>query len=77
MNTVQENMALVEEARQAVLNHPMCAHFSANAGYYMVYYPPGMFPEGARTPYSTGQRAAYQRLLVVMERHWKENGIHG
>jgi hypothetical protein len=76
MNPI-ENVARVETLKAELNQHPMCARFVEDSGYYTVYYPEGMYPNGARAAHSMGKARALERLLVIMERHWNDNGIHG
>ena len=76
MRNIKEIMAEITDAMIKVKAHPMCAKFVIEGGYYIVYYPPGMHPNGARVSKAMGSARALQRLLEVMERHWYENGIN-
>lgn len=74
MNTPQENLALVERARQEVLNHCMCARFSETETHFLVLFPAGDFTtDGVRASKGMGQRAALQKMLQIMERTWLES----
>lgn len=72
MTIIQDRAALVCERKTAVMNHCMCANFSEDKGYYYVTYPEGYFPDGIRASKGGGKAVALGRILVVMERHWKE-----
>jgi hypothetical protein len=76
MSLVQERMDAVADLVAEVKDHPMCAHFIDEGANYVVYYPDGMYPNGARASTGMGKALALSRLLQVMERHWKENGIN-
>lgn len=76
MPSPRENMARVETLEREVQDHPMCGRFIHERGAYVVYYPDGMFPNGVRASIGMGKALALSRLIEVMERHWKENGIH-
>lgn len=76
MSNPHENMARVETLEREVQDHPMCGRFIRERGAYVVYYPAGMFPNGARASIGMGKALALSRLIGVMERHWMENSIH-
>lgn len=77
MNSIQERISAVLDAIEVVKSHCMCASFEDIGGAFRVIYPYGMFPHGAQANYSgPGKLVALNRLLDVMERHWKENGIY-
>jgi hypothetical protein len=73
--TIQANIEAVAVAKAEVKNHCMCYEFSEDRHYFTVYYPADMYPNGARVARSMGDAKALGRLVEVMERHWKENGI--
>lgn len=72
-----ENTQALREIRQQVETHCMCAKFIEEPTAYVVYYPAGMWPNGCKGSFNrfSGRAAALRRMLEVMERHWKENGI--
>ncbi len=74
---VQQNIDRVKELEEKVKAHCMCANFQDTGSYYLVYYPPGMCLDGAQAAYSCGKAIALERLLDVLERHWKRSGING
>lgn len=71
----QQNAERVRKLIAEVEEHPMCAKFEFVDGLYRVLYPVGFYPNGAQASIGEGRAVALQRLLQVMERHWKENGI--
>lgn len=71
--SVQENIALITAAKIEINNHCMCGRFTEDSNTYTVLYPTGFFPNGARVSKGMGQAKALQRLLDVMERHYREN----
>ena len=74
MSSIQERSALVKERRAAIEAHPMCAKLSEDRGYFYVTYPDGDFPvHGVRASKDGGKWAALGRLLIILERHWKES----
>ena len=75
MQNVIENTAMVEQAMQNILNHCMCLRFEEDATHYRVFYPEDMYPNGVQCSKGMGKRAALQKMLEVMERHWQSNGI--
>ena len=76
MKTIQENISEVKRLEALIESHCMAAQFIKEKGCYLVYYPEGMFPNGAQARYNIGGKAvALTRLLEVIERHWIENGI--
>ena len=74
MPSPRENTAAVEGLRAQVLAHPMCARLREVGGAFVVTYPAGAHPavDGARSSYSDGKARALERLLPVLERHWRE-----
>ena len=72
--SIQERAALVAARLAEVKAHPMCASFSEDRHWYFVVYPEGEFPvHGVRVSKGGGKWVALGRLLIVMERHWKES----
>ena len=71
--SVATNAARLAAALAAVKAHPMCANLSDDGTRYLVTYPLGYFPDGARASQGMGKALALERLLVVMERHWRES----
>lgn len=72
-NDPRVNTARVEEHLATVKDHCMCAKFEEDATHYRVIYPEGYFPEGVQCSKGGGKYVALERLLIVMERHWKES----
>ena len=77
MNTPHDNVAAVTTLLAAVQVHPMCAKFQDDGAHYLVYYPEGYWPDGARVSQGMGKAKALTLMIKVMERHWVSNGIHG
>lgn len=76
MKTVQENIERLQKVMAEVKDHPMCAKLEDSGSRYTIFYPAGMYPNGSTAAYNEmGKAKALSRLLEVMERHWKENGI--
>ena len=74
MTLLAARVALVRRLTDEIKNHPMCAGFSEDRYYFLVEYPAGDFPvHGTRASKSKGKAAALQRLLPIMERHWRES----
>jgi hypothetical protein len=75
--TPHENMENLKAALTALKTHHMCARFIEEPTAYIVYYPPGMYPHGCRASFNrfSGRIHAVNRMLSVMDRPWKENGI--
>ena len=61
------------EAKTLVREHCMCAKFEDIGTHFRVVYPDGYYPNGAQAHKGSGQLVALNRLLEVMERHWKES----
>lgn len=72
---IQERIDAINDLLVELQAHPMCARFSDDGARYLVIYPEGMYPDGAQASQGMGKALALTRLLAVMERHWKENGI--
>lgn len=72
MNQIAERTELVRKLKKEIVSHPMAARFSEDRGCYLVFYPEGFFPDGARVSKGMGKAKALARMLEVMERHWKE-----
>lgn len=73
MQSVQENVALVNKALADVKDHCMCLKFEEDASHFRVIYPCGYFPEGVQVNKGMGKAAALNKMLEVMERHFKNN----
>lgn len=70
----RENAAAVQESLRAVQQHCMCARFEDIGGAFQVLYPEGFRLDGVRATYANcGKKVALDRMLNVMERHWKED----
>jgi hypothetical protein len=73
--TPQENIQQLYEAKDAVLNHPMCLHLQHVDGKYRVIYPEGVCLDGCQSSYADGHAEALKRLLSVMERHYLQSTV--
>lgn len=74
MTSIATRTALVAERLAAVRDHPMCADLQEDAGHYYVIYPDGDFPvHGVRASKGGGKWVALGRLLIIIERHWRES----
>lgn len=75
MTIFDERAGRVDVARQTLLAHPMCACLVETASLVRVLYPDGDFPvDGCQSAIGAGGKsAAMERLLPVMERHWRES----
>lgn len=71
--TVQRNIQSFNDAKAEVLAHCMCRRFEDVGGKFRVIYPDGYFPNGVQVCKSMGKTKALQRLIEVMERHWKDS----
>jgi len=73
MNVIVARTEAVNKAMTSVKEHCMCAKIEDDGRHFIVIYPEGDFPtHGARCDYSVnGKTWALDRLLEVMERHWK------
>lgn len=71
--TVQRNIQSFKDAKAEVLAHCMCFRFEDVGGKFRVIYPDGYFPNGVQVSKAMGKTKALQRLIEVMERHWKES----
>ena len=74
-STVQIRTKQVQNAIDAVKAHCMCARFEENRTHYRVIYPEGYFPDGVQVAKGGGKHTALARLLIVMERHWKDSQL--
>lgn len=72
-STIQSRVATVRERLAAVKAHCMCLRFEETRTHYRVIYPEGYFPQGVQVSKGLGKRIALERLLLVIERHWKES----
>ncbi len=76
--SIQQNIKDLAAKLAEVKSHCMCVSVTDNGSAFLILYPPGMIIDGARATYKEcGKIVALDRLLVVMERHWKQSGIHG
>lgn len=75
--TPRANIELIDGLIEIIKCHPMCAKLVIEQNRYIVYYPDGMFPNGARICTDNGKIVSLRRLHSVLERHWEENGING
>lgn len=73
MKKIQENITAVDELKQKVKDHCLCAKFIEDRAHFIVLYPAGFFPNGARASKGLGKAGALEALLKVMERHWMAN----
>lgn len=65
----------VKDRIEEVKAHCMCAKFEEDRTHYRVIYPEGYFPNGVQCSKGKGKIVALERLLIVMERHWRESFI--
>lgn len=70
---IQSRAEKVRERLAAVKAHCMCARFEEDRTHYRVIYPDGYFPAGVQVDKRLGKAVALERMLIVMERHWKES----
>lgn len=73
MNTITDRINNVNRLIALVKDHCMCARFEDEGGKYRVIYPEGYFPEGVQVSQAMGKAAALEKMLEVLERHWKES----
>jgi late competence protein required for DNA uptake (superfamily II DNA/RNA helicase) len=73
VKTIKENVAALESAMAAVLEHCMCFRFEESAGHFMVYYPQGFLYGGCRVSKDMGKVKALETLLGKMELHWNDS----
>lgn len=73
MCQVQENIEDVMIALDNAKSHCMCLKFEETDTHYRVIYPSGYFPEGAQVHKGMGKAKALNKLVEVMERHFKNN----
>lgn len=71
MTTIAERVDKIEALKQQVRTHPMCLTFEEDETHYRAIYPAGMCLGGAQAAFRTGKGAALERLLIMMERHWR------
>lgn len=71
--TPQQNTEAVEKTRQNVLDHCMCSKLQECDYQILVIFPTGHYPEGVRCDFHKGKRVAFEKVLEVMERTWKES----
>lgn len=71
--TIRENIESYQDALTSVKQHCMCAKFEDLGGTYRVLYAPGFILDGVQAVYAkVGKRVALERMLNVMERHWRD-----
>lgn len=71
--TIRENIESYQDALTAVKQHCMCVRFEDLGGAYRVLYAPGFRLDGVQAVYAkVGKRAALERMLNAMERHWRD-----
>jgi hypothetical protein len=51
----------------------MCLRFEETGTHFRVIYPDGYFPNGVQVDKRLGKIEALERILLAMERHWKES----
>ena len=76
MSQIAERTARVAELLEAVRNHPMCGELREARDGFIVIYPAGDFPvDGLQSVVRRGEgrAVALEKLLPVMERHWRES----
>lgn len=74
--SVQDNIAEVKFALEAVKNHCMCAKFQEDKTHYLVIFPPGDWPvDGIRVANGMGKVKALQVMIDKMEKFWLESFI--
>lgn len=73
MKQVQENIKDLNKSLAEVKNHCMCAKFEEDAAKFRVFYPVGYFPEGVQVSKEMGKIKALNKLVEVMEHHFKNN----
>ena len=74
-STIHNRVAKVRDRLAAVKAHCMCLRFEETRTHYRVIYPDGYFPEGIQVDKRLGKHVALERMLIVMERHWKESFV--
>lgn len=72
-STIQTRVAKVRERLAAVKAHCMCLRFEETRTHYRAIYPEGYFPQGVQVDKRLGKSVALERMLLAMERHWKES----
>jgi hypothetical protein len=74
-NIIQNRIEKVNIAMNAVKEHCMCLKIIDDGKYFIVIYPIGDFEtDGCRCDYSyKGKTWALEKLIEVMERHWKNS----
>jgi hypothetical protein len=70
---IQTRIEKVREGLAAVKAHCMCLRFEETRTHYRAIYPDGYFPNGVQVDKRLGKHVALERMLIVMERHWKES----
>ena len=73
--TPQDYIQRLFEAKDAVLDHPICLRLQDVDGKYRVIYPEGMCLDGCQSSYADGRAKALKRLLSVMERHYLQSTV--
>lgn len=73
MSVIAERTQIVMDLIESVKDHCMCARFEDDGTTYRVIYPEGYFPEGVQCSQGMGKAVALEKMLEVMERHWKES----
>lgn len=69
--TIIQNMIEYDTAKQAVMDHCMCAKFIDEGGKFIIQYPDGDFPvDGLRIDRNA---AMMRRAVEIMDRHWAES----
>lgn len=72
--TVNANKQKVTALIAEIKAHCMCAKFEDDGWKYLILYPPGFQLDGCQAVYrQSGKAAALERLLLVIERHWRED----
>jgi len=73
MNTIQQNIDALDNARANVANHPMCAKLVEEPGRIIVFFPRGFAIGAAQMRYAAegvSKAQAFRLLLNTMEKYW-------
>ncbi len=77
MKTVQERMGAIAKLRKDIEGHCMCFELDEDLSHYTVYFPEGYDVGGVTSSKSIGKENALEKLLIRIEKYWKDSFITG
>lgn len=75
MSIIAERTRIVNGLIESVKDYCLCAKFEDDGVKYRVIYPYGFFPDGVQCSQGMGKAVALEKILEIMERHWKSSQL--